>query len=137
VVQKPGSTITIDIGELLSNVELLSKVRDDFYANEFESAILKAFKMIEESIRLKTGQPTAYGLDLIKIAFVPANAILKHSGAQTSAETEALFALFRGAFGWFRNPASHRTVTYADAHQAAQVLVFANLLLGMIDECTT
>ncbi len=127
--------LSISLQELLSRESLLSKVRDDFYSGEYESAVMNAFKMVEEAVRAKSGQATAYGSDLVKAAFLPTNAILKHPDAQSQAEVESLFSLFRGAFGWFRNPASHRTVGYADARQAAHILAFANLLLDMIDQC--
>jgi uncharacterized protein (TIGR02391 family) len=128
--------VSINLQDLLSHSDLREKVRDDFYAGEFESAVMKAYKMVEEAVRTKSGLSAAeYGADLIVKAF-KSPGHLKHPGAKTPAEAESLFFLMRGAFGWFRNPANHRTVDYSDAHGAAHVLAFANLLLDAIDRCT-
>lgn len=127
----------IDLDELLSREELRSKVRDDFISGEHESAVMKAFKMVEEAVRAKAGlTPNEHGRDLFARAFGGRTPLLAHPDAQTASETESLFFLFTGAYGWFRNPASHRSVTYANDQQAAHILAFANLLLDMIDQCT-
>jgi uncharacterized protein (TIGR02391 family) len=73
----------------------------------------------------------------VQYTFQPSKPKLKHPDAQTQGEIDSLFFLMRGAFGWFRNPPSHRTVPYVDAHQAAHILAFANLLLDTIDQCNT
>ncbi len=128
---------SVDIGSLLTNEILLHKVRDDFIAGEYETAIIKAFKMVEEGVRKKAGLgPNDHGRDLLTKAFNSKNAILKHPEAKTPAEAESLFFLMVGGYGWYRNPASHRTVQYANDQQAAQILGFANLLLDMNDQCS-
>jgi len=129
--------LSVDLQSLLSRDDLRSKVREDFYSGEFESAVIKAFKMVEEAVRRRAGlTPNEHGRDLFARAFSKSSPILKHPEAQTQGELESLFFLMAGAYGWFRNPPSHRTVTYADPQQAAQVLAFANLLLDMIDQCS-
>ena len=129
--------LAVDLQSLLSRDDLRSKLRDDFYAGEFESAVMKAFKMVEEAVRTKARlTPNDHGRDLFTKAFNKTNPILKHPEAQTAGEIESLFFLMTGAYGWFRNPASHRSVTYANPQQAAQILAFANLLLDMIDQCS-
>ena len=127
--------VAVNLQDLLSSQALLEKVRDDFYSGEYESAVMKAFKMVEEALRATSGLTTAYGSDLVQEAFSPSKPILKHPEAHSKAEIESLFFLMRGAFGWFRNPASHRTIDYADAHQAAHILALANLLLHLIAQC--
>ena len=75
------------------------------------------------------------GHDLMVAAFAPGKGVLKSPEAKTASEEQALFFLFAGANGWFRNPNAHRTVGYQDPHEAAQILALANLLLDMVDKC--
>jgi hypothetical protein len=48
-------------------------------------------------------------------------------------EQKAKMALFWGTIGMFKNPPSHRQVGYADATMAAEVVLFADLFLRLLD----
>ncbi len=127
---------SVDIGQLLTREDLRNKVHDDFLEGDYEAAIFKAFKLLEEKVRSKTKQPPdVIGADLMSKAFKPTGGILKHPNAKTPAEVEAFHFIMRGAIMWFKNPSSHRTVGYDNAEQAAQVLCFSNLLLDMVEQC--
>jgi uncharacterized protein (TIGR02391 family) len=129
---------SVDIENILSRDDLLNRVRNDFLNEEYESAIFKAYKQVEEAVRAKAGQTAAVtGHDLMVAAFNPNRGVLKSPEAQTPAEEQAFFLLFDSAHGWFRNPVGHRTVGYQDAKEAAQILGLANLLLDMLDRCVT
>jgi len=126
---------SMDIDQLLTRDGLREKIHDDYLSEDYETAISKAFKLLEETVRSKAKQsPEVYGADLMSKAFSPKGGLLKHPDAQTPGEIKALHHLMRGAIMWFKNPSSHRTVRY-DAEKAAQVLAFANLLLDMVDKC--
>jgi uncharacterized protein (TIGR02391 family) len=127
---------SVDIEKVLSRADLLNRVRGDYVNGEYDSAILKAFKQVEEAVRAKAKQAASVtGHDLMVAAFAPNKGVLKNPEAKTASEEQALFFLFAGANGWFRNPTAHRTVGYQDAHEAAQILALANLLLDMVDRC--
>jgi uncharacterized protein (TIGR02391 family) len=127
---------SVDIEKVLSRGDLLNRVRGDYLNGEYDSAILKAFKQVEEAVRAKAKQPPSVtGHDLMVAAFAPSKGGLKSPEAKTASEEQALFFLFDGANGWFRNPTAHRTVGYQDPHEAAQILALANLLLDMVDTC--
>jgi uncharacterized protein (TIGR02391 family) len=127
---------SVDIEKVLSRADLLNRVRGDYLNSEYDSAILKAFKQVEEAVRAKAKQPASVtGHDLMVAAFAPNKGVLKTPEAKTASEEQALFFLFDGANGWFRNPTAHRTVGYQDPHEAAQILALANLLLDMLDKC--
>jgi uncharacterized protein (TIGR02391 family) len=127
---------SVDIEKVLSREDLLDRVRGDYYSGEYETAIIKAFKQVEEAVRAKAKQPPGVtGHDLMVAAFAPGRRVLKSPEAKTASEEQALFLLFDGANGWFRNPPAHRTVGYQDPYEAAQILALANLLLDMVDKC--
>ena len=125
---------SVDIDQVLTREDLQKKVRGDYLNGEYETAIFKAFKLLEETVRSQARLPArALGVHLMTEAFSPKKDILKHPYAQTPGEDQAFHELMRGAIGWFKNPTSHRTVKY-NAEKAAQVLAFANLLLDMVDQ---
>ncbi len=127
---------SVDIENVLSRADLLNRVRNDFLDGDYDSAIFKAFKQVEEAVRAKAKQaPGVVGHNLMAAAFAPNGGVLKSPEAKTLDEEKALFFLFAGASGWFRNPTAHRTVGYQDPHDAAQILALANLLLDMLDKC--
>lgn len=127
---------SIDIDTLLTREDLRLRVRDDYQSGDYDTAIFKAFRLIEETVRKKAGLPaTAIGADLMSTAFKPKGGILKHPAAATEGELEGFHVLMRGAIMWFKNPSSHRTVAYSSPGVVAQALGFANMLLDLIDEC--
>lgn len=127
---------SVDIDQLLTWDDLREKVHDDYLAGDYESAIFKAFKLLEETVRSKAKlPPEVFGANLMSKAFNPNTGLLKHPDAQTSAEEEGFHLVMRGAIMWFKNPSSHRTVIYDDSVKAAQVLGLADLLLDMVDQC--
>jgi len=127
---------SVDINELLTHNILRSKVYDDYLSGDYESAIFKGIKLLEENVRKKAAQtPDIIGADLMSKAFKPNGGILSHPSAKTISESEGFHLLMRGAIMWFKNPSSHRTVGYHDPIQAAHVLCFVNLLLDMLEEC--
>lgn len=127
---------TVDIDQFLTRDDLRSKVRDDFASGDLETAVFKAFRFLEESVRAKASEPpSSLGTSLMSAAFSPTSGKLKHPGAAVQQEQDGLHQLMRGAIAWFKNPSSHRTVVRDDAQEAAQVLAFANLLLDLVDQC--
>lgn len=127
---------SINIDELITRDDLRDRVHDDYVSGDYESAIFKAFKLLEETVRAKSQLPSdVIGADLMSKVFRPKGGMLKHPNAQTAAEEDAFHLLMRGAIMWFKNPSSHRTVGFHDPEQAAHVLCFANLLLELVEEC--
>ena len=124
----------IDIDELLTRDDLKSKVRDDYIECDYESCVFKAFRLLEENVRSKSGEgPNVLGTTLMANVF-KTGGLLSHPEAQVDAEQEGLHALMRGAIGWLKNPCSHRTVAHNDPQRTALILAFANYLLDMVDE---
>lgn len=127
---------SIDIDQLLSRDDLRWLVRDDFNSADYETAVFKAFRHLEEAVRAKAKeQASSLGVSLMSAAFSPNSGKLKHPGAAVPQEQDGLHQLMRGAIAWFKNPSSHGTVPRDDAQKAAHVLAFANMLLDLLDEC--
>ena len=101
-------------------------------ASQFESAVLQAFKTIEIRIREKiNATPEEYGIKLIRKAFHPENGPLADFKLP-KAEREAFCNYIAGAFGFYKNPCSHRDVEL-DFSSAFDRIVVASDLLKAIE----
>jgi uncharacterized protein (TIGR02391 family) len=134
-IDKMG-TPKISIDELISRDDLRNIVREDFCSGRYEVAVQLAFRLLEESVRKVAGQTAGdVGVSLMSTAFKSKGGLLIHPEAATDSEIEGLHQLMRGAIALFKNPSSHRTVSYQDEHHAAHILGLANLLLDLLFEC--
>jgi uncharacterized protein (TIGR02391 family) len=106
---------------------LAEKVWPTYIRGDLETAVFQSFKQVEISVR-GVGEfcASAYGVELMREAFRPSNGRLADQEA-TAAEREAASALFAGALGMFKNPASHREVSFDDPSVAAETIAFASL----------
>lgn len=101
-------------------------------SGEFESAVLQAFKCIETGIREKiNANPEDVGIKLIRQAFHPNNGKLTDYNLP-KAEREAFSNYIAGAFGYYKNPCSHRDVEL-DFNLTFDRIVVASDLLKIID----
>lgn len=101
-------------------------------AGEFESAVLKAFKVIETRIRKKIkASSDELGVNLIRRAFHPQKGPLTDMSLPTG-EREALYQYVAGAFGYYKNPCSHRDVDM-DFLSAFERIVVASDLLKIVE----
>jgi uncharacterized protein (TIGR02391 family) len=101
-------------------------------SGDFESAVLKAFKTVETGIRKWTeSSADDIGVALIRRAFHPENGPLTDL-ALPKAEREALCHYVAGAFGYYKNPCSHRDVDL-DFLAAFERIVVASDLLKIVE----
>lgn len=113
------------------------RVRQQFLIGETEAAVMIAMKEVEIRIRDTSGLSDKDGQELAGDAFKSAKndrdpGPLADAESQVN-EQEGVAALFRGAMATFRNPVAHRRVDYDDPVEAVEVILFADLLLRMID----
>lgn len=107
----------------------LAAARSNFALGDYETASFAAMKAVEVEVRRIAGLPNELlGVALMRRAFGPKGGILNDSGAEPG-EQQATADLFAGAIGAYKNPASHRTVRFDDAVEAAEVIQLADLLL--------
>jgi len=112
---------------------LLQKARPAFIRGDNETAILLSFKEVEVRTRTTATLPdTLIGVALMREAFNPKSGPLTDMNLP-EAEREAMAHLFAGAIGMFKNPSSHRYVDYKDSKEVAEIIMFANYLLRVID----
>jgi len=101
--------------------------------SQFESAVFQAFKIIETRIREKiSADPEDVGVKLIRKAFHPENGPLTDYDLPI-AEREAFCNYIAGAFGYYKNPCSHRDVEM-DFISAFERIVIASDLLKVIEK---
>lgn len=101
---------------------------------EFDVAVLIAFRTVEEEVRRLGGYGHAeYGTALMRKAFDPDKGPLRDP-KQEKGEREALAHLFTGAIGSYKNPHSHRTIVIEDAQEAQEMVVLASHLLRIVDD---
>jgi uncharacterized protein (TIGR02391 family) len=101
--------------------EIRDKVRPQYVMGEFELAAFAAMRTVEVRVRRLVGVP-AFG----------AGGPLWDDHADAG-EMTARMELFAGAIGLFKNPVSHREVLYDDPIEASEIIMFADLLLRILD----
>jgi len=118
--------------------ELEAKARPQFLRGDFEAAAFMAMKEVEVRVRSMGALPASLvGVALMQQAFRRPQSRDGQCGPLHRAEDEpgeavAIMALFSGAIGLFKNPASHRRVDFDDATEAAEVVLLADLLMRLL-----
>jgi uncharacterized protein (TIGR02391 family) len=100
---------------------------------QYDVAVFQAFKIIETKIREKIGAGNdEYGVQLIRKAYHPDNGPLSNFDLPKT-EREAFCNYIAGAFGFYKNPCSHREIEM-DYLTAFSRIVVASDLLTIIDK---
>lgn len=111
--------------------ELEYQARPQFLRGDFDIAAFAAMKEVEVAVRRTAGLPDdKLGVDLMNQAFREGGPLWRNSLHR--GESIAQMNLFAGAIGLFKNPSSHRRVSYDDATLAAEVILLADLLLRVL-----
>jgi uncharacterized protein (TIGR02391 family) len=110
---------------------------EHFQRGTYGHAVFWAMREVEKAVRESawgTGGEDKYGQRLMAEAFGPNGPLAVPD--LIAGEARALQALFSGAYGWFRDPAAHRSIEIDDPQEAAEVVLLANLLLRLVDRAT-
>lgn len=113
---------------------LVEKARPPFLRGDYETAVFTAFKEVEVYVREAAGLGNdMIGVRLMRVAFSPDGGPLTDPGSE-SAEKEAMAHLFAGAIGLFKNPTSHRHIELSHPNEAAELILFANYLMRLVEQ---
>jgi uncharacterized protein (TIGR02391 family) len=113
---------------------LAQRIEQQFLIGEFELAVFAAMKEVEVRVRELAGASASLlGVKLMQHAFSAEKGVLTDEEADPG-EKVAMMELFKGAIGLFKNPTSHRPVDYDDPTMASEVVLFADLLLRLLDQ---
>lgn len=125
--------IAPDLSQSSSNWVFITRLgRPQFLLGKYDLAVFAAFKAIEVRVRALSGASDSdIGVKLMRSAFGD-NGPLRDNDMDRG-ESVALMELFAGAIGLFKNPTSHRVVTYDDPVEAAEAIFFADLLMRVLD----
>lgn len=109
------------------------RARRQFLLGEYDLAALAALREVEIRVRALAGRPAGdIGVKLMRQAFGPGGPLADPE--QEPGEVAATMDLFASAIGVFKNPSSHREVSYDDPTMAAEIVLFADLLHRMLDK---
>jgi uncharacterized protein (TIGR02391 family) len=108
------------------------KIWPMYVRGDYDIAIAQAFKEVEVTMRSKADlKQSDFGERLIKKFFsrfrLPGTFDENELGKQSAEER-----VFLGAFGMYRNPATHQPPSIFDASQAGEVLIIASHLLRLV-----
>ena len=109
---------------------LYEKVWNDFLIGDYDSVIFKAFRELEIALREKLSSSATTAERLIVEAFGERDGKLLDPAMQP-AEKQAIYKLFSGAYGHFRNTTGHRPMDYK-APEAVEVVLLVNHLLKIV-----
>jgi hypothetical protein len=135
-VPKIATTIEILDPQLRERcLDLFTYFDESNQTHRFDNVVSEATRILEDRVRtLAVLGPDVSGVDLMTKAFAPKAVILRLSSQDS--EQEAAHLLFRGAFGFIRNPAHHRILDKLEKERVLQVLGFVDYLLYLAHSAT-
>lgn len=112
---------------------IAERVWSSFVRGEYDTAVFQAFKEVEIAVRSAGGFATDdLGTALMGEAFKVGVGPLTDKTAPIP-EQLAMVNVFSGAIGLFKNPSSHRHVSFDNPSIAAELISFASLLMRIVD----
>lgn len=117
-------------------IDLFDRFSTGDQLDRLDTVVMEATKLLEERIRGTVNAPAEYiGIKLADYAFSGDNPRLVLSDIKS--EQDAAHLLFRGVFGFIRNPAHHRRLGELVPDRVLQTLGFIDYLLGLLENADT
>lgn len=112
---------------------IAERVWSSFVRGEYDTAVFQAFKEVEVAVRSAGGfSSDDLGAKLMAQAFKVGVGPLTDKNVP-EAEQLAMVNIFMGAIGLFKNPSSHRHVSFENPSVAAELIAFASFLMRIVD----
>jgi uncharacterized protein (TIGR02391 family) len=108
--------------------DLRGSVYDSFSAGHYDTAVLDAFKLLEDAVRNAALPASLVGVQLMRQAYDPKKGPLRDPSLPPG-ERDRMPDLFAGSIGVFKNPLSHRKVGKSDPAPVIEELMLASRLL--------
>lgn len=108
-----------------------------FHSRHYSDAILTAYKVVFNQIKVISGVNDLDGKKLVEKAFSLENPIIKLNPLENQSdkdEQQGFMLLFSGAAVGIRNPKAHDLVVQTDKLKTLSYLAFASLLLERLDD---
>jgi hypothetical protein len=113
-------------------LDLFDVFHKDGKHERLDTVIAEATRILETRLRTLSSAPhECIGVDLAKEAFAGENPALRVSDVKS--EQEAVHLLFRGTFGFIRNPVQHKLLGKLSPDRVLQILGFIDYLLFVAD----
>jgi uncharacterized protein (TIGR02391 family) len=110
----------------------LQRVKSQFLLGEYELGAFAAMREVEIRVRELSGAGSSLlGVRLMREAFREGGKLADPD--LDAGERVGVMELFAGAIGTFKNPPSHRQIDYANPTEASEVILFADLLMRLLD----
>jgi uncharacterized protein (TIGR02391 family) len=114
---------------------IAQQVEEQFLLGQYDLAVFAALREVEIRVRELSAAPESLlGVKLMQHAFSVSDEGPLLDPAADSGEQQAAMNLFKGAIGLFKNPTSHRAVSYDDPVIASDIILLADLLLRFLDQ---
>jgi uncharacterized protein (TIGR02391 family) len=114
---------------------IAQQVEEQFLLGQYDLAVFAALRDVEDRVRKLAEAPNSLlGVKLMQQAFSLNGPGPLVDTAADPGEQEAAMNLFKGAIGLFKNPTSHRAVSYDNPVIASDIILLADLLLRLLDQ---
>lgn len=132
----PGYLLETRAEDLLGGLQLDPELEEEtlhsFRRGSYAVAVLAAFRLVESRVRDEARMARKdIGQDLMVRAFKPGGPLADPE--LLDSENLGRAHLFAGAIGAIKNEHSHRTVDIDDPQEAAELVLFANMLLRIVE----
>jgi len=132
-------TVLIDSIEILDS-ELKARCLDLFHSfqqsgqhDRLDTVVSEATRILEDRLRAASGAPRdCAGVDLATFAFGGKSPKLLAS--DVPAEQDAVHLLFRGTFGFIRNPAHHQLIKTLLPERVLQIVAMVDYLILLVQD---
>lgn len=111
-------------------LDLFTQFEERSQSDRHDTVISEGTRILENRLRKLTDtHDSTTGSELVKRAFGGARPVLRVS--EVDAEQEAVHLLFRGVFGFIRNPVHHRLISDLTAERVVQILGLIDYLIAV------